>query len=202
MILFNFDFFDTELTKNTIQYLRNDYKEELLEEAHKWNFDGIGFKNKTALVNYIHEKKRIPENYFFVKKVSSRSWRMNEGTIESLYELFIEETPLHIDRERFYKLMLISSELMFSPNEKICFTIMLEDPYIQWTAQGIVDKVKKYNFQKVIKIVKIEESLERHLVHNGKTDALISREVLNGQNLYKIHFTNLIYYMRYFETSP
>lgn len=201
MILFNFDFFKTELTKNAMEYLKDEYKNELLKEGDQWNFNGKGFKNKSSLIKYIYEKKRIPENYFNVEKVTSPSYRINEGTIQLLYELFVRETPLYINRERLYKFMLLSSNLMFIPNAKISFTIMFEDPYKQWTAQEIVDKVKKYHFQEELKVEKIEESFERYLQSTGKSDALVSCEKIEGVNKYKIHFTNFIYYLRHFDSE-
>lgn len=198
MILFNFDFFDSKLVNDTIEYLKEEYKDELLREGSKWKFNGKGFKNKTALVGYIHEKVFVNKNYFQVKKVTSKNYKINKETINSLYKLFMKETPLYIDREKLYKWMLLSSELMFSSNEKICFTIMFEDPYKQWSAQEIVDNVKKYDFQKELKVNKIEESLNRYLGNNEKKATLVLHQNINGVNMYKIHFTNFVYYLRDF----
>lgn len=88
---------------------------------------------------------------------------------------------------------------MFSPNEKICFTIMLENPDKKWTAQEIVDEIKKHSFTEDLKVEKIEESLNRHVVNNDRTNALLSLEIEKRQKLYRIHFTNLVYYVRQFE---
>lgn len=201
MILFNFDFLKSELTKNTIQYLQDEYKEELEMKASQWDFNGIGFKNKTALVNYICEKKFLPKNYFSVKKISSSSYRINEGTIELLYELFKKEAPLFIDRERLYKIMLISSNLMFTPNSKISFTIMFEEPDKKWSANEIIEQVKHHDFKVNLKEEKIEESLERYTKSNEISGALVTCEMVDGVKKYKINFTNFIYYIRHFDTD-
>jgi len=39
--------------------------------------------------------------------MTSPNYKINQGTIESLYTLFITETPLYLDREKVYKLTLV-----------------------------------------------------------------------------------------------
>lgn len=198
LILLNFDFIDNELTKNTIHYLNEEQKEILLNEAELWKFNGTGFKNKTRLQEYMIERGYINKKEL-IKKLSSESRRTNEETIIRLYKLFVKDTPLYIDRERLYKLMLLSSNLMFTPNEKICFTIMFENPYRQWSADEIAKEAKKNNLLK-LNARRIEESLDRHLVGNSKTDALLSSEKKGTTKFYRINFTNFIYYIRYFDS--
>ncbi len=132
------------------------------------------------------------------KKISSSSRRTTIRTVERLNNIFIKEAPIYLDRERLYKLMLLSSNLVFSPNEKICFTIMFEDPRKHWSADELVKKAQENNLLN-LRNNKIEDSLDRHLVNNDKTEALLTCEIKDGVKFYRIQFTNFIYYIRHFE---
>lgn len=197
MILLNDDFIDHELTKNTVNYLTEKEKAFLLKEGERYGFNGKGFKNKTRLKEYLKERAFINEKELSYK-LSSKSRRTNSGTIDRMHELIVKESPIYIDRERLYKLMLLTSNLMFSPNEKICYTIMFEDPYKEWSADKIVGEAQKNNLLDLQKC-KIEKSLDRHLVENDKTDALLRCEVKEGVKFYRIQFTSFIYYIRNFD---
>lgn len=197
MILLNFDFFKNELTENTLSYVKQEFKETLLAEGENIGFNGRGFKNKTMLEEYLFAHKIVYDKEL-IEKMTSKSRRTSEETVKKLYKFFIEETPLYIDRNRLYKLMLLSSNLMFSPNEKICFTIMFDAPYSKWTVNNIME-VAQGNYQLNLIASKIEESLTRHLVSKGNVGALLTYLDLAGEKYYEINFTNFIHYIRYFE---
>lgn len=199
MIFLNFEFIDHELTKNTIKYLTENEKSFLLKEGESRGFNGTGFKNKTRLIEYMEEKAFINKKEL-IKTVSSLSRRTTLETVHKMYKLFIKEAPIYIDRERLYKLMLLSSNLMFLPNEKICFTIMFDNPYKQWSADELVKKAQRNNLLDLRKS-KIEESLDRHLVNNAKTEALLTCDEKDGVKLYQIQFTNFVYYIRHFDPN-
>lgn len=195
MIFLNFEFIDDDLTKNTIAYLNDDSKNHILKEAKQWDFNGIGFKNKTKLIEYLCQNGFFYKNEF-MKDITSKSRRTNKETVQKLFELFIDEAPLYIDRESFYRIMLISSNLMFTPNEKIYFTLMFDNPYKLWTSAEI-EKAAQNHLKNSFK--NIEASLDRHTVSNKKTDSLLVSEIKDDIKYYRIHFTNLIYYIRSFE---
>lgn len=197
MMLLNFDFFKNELTENTLSYVKQEFKETLLAEGENIGFNGRGFKNKTMLEQYLYAE-RIVYDKELIEKLTSKSRRTSEETVKRLYKFFIEETPLYIDRDRLYKLMLLSSNLMFSPNEKICFTIMFEEPYSKWTVNKIME-IAQRDYQLNLIPSKIEESLNRHLVSKGNVEALLTYFDLYDEKYYKINFTNFIHYIRYFE---
>lgn len=196
-MLLNFDFFKNELTENTLSYVKQEFKETLLAEGENIGFNGRGFKNKTMLEQYLYAE-RIVYDKELIEKLTSKSRRTSEETVKRLYKFFIEETPLYIDRDRLYKLMLLSSNLMFSPNEKICFTIMFEEPYSKWTVNKIME-IAQRDYQLNLIPSKIEESLNRHLVSKGNVEALLTYFDLYDEKYYKINFTNFIHYIRYFE---
>lgn len=199
MILINLDFMKHELTKNTLPYLKEKHKEILLNQGDTYDFNGKRFKNKTKLEGYLADKAYVYDKEL-MRNVKSNSRRTTLETVRKLYEVFVEETPLFIDRDRLYKLMLLSSNLMFSPNEKICFTIMFEDPYEVWTADKLVEEAKK-NYRLFLIKYKIEESLDRYLVSKGDVGPLLTCEVIDGIKYYQIQFTNCIYYIRNFDTE-
>lgn len=199
MILLNLDFIDHELKDNTIRYLNEEQKNFLLNEGKKWGFDGKGFSSSAKLKAYIEECGYIDKKAW-IKDIESESRRVNEGTIRSLYKLFNKNTPLYIDTVRLYEMMLVSSSLMFTPNEKIFLTIMLKDPYKHWTVCELSAKAKK-NHSLKLKDIKIEESLDRHIERKGEKDALIISTRDGDTKYYQIHFTNLFYYIRQFENK-
>ncbi|MFT8322805.1 MAG: hypothetical protein ABF649_18195 [Bacillus sp. (in: firmicutes)] len=194
MILLNFDFIYSELMENTIHYLIHEEKTVLVKEGEQWGFNGKGFKNKTRLLEYMCEKGFLHEKEF-IKKLTSPSRRTNHETIKKLYTLFKKETPLFIDTEKLYRLMLLSSNLMFKPNDKICFTIMFENPYEYWTVEQIVQNAKHNNTLPLSK-EKIEQSLNRYV--DGENPILI-RQNSSGGTKYAINFTNFIYYITKFD---
>ena len=194
MILLNFDFIDRELTENTINYLTNEQKAILLKEAEQWDFNGKGFKNKTKLLEYMREKGFLDKKEF-MKKLTSPSRRTNEETVKRLYKLFKKETPLYIDTEKLYRLMLLSSSLMFKPNDKICFTILFENPYEWWTAEQVVQSAKHNNTLPLSK-EKIEQSLNRYV---DSENSLLAHQHKKGEMQYAINFTNFIYYITQFD---
>lgn len=197
LIFLNFDLIDYELTKNTIAYLNDAPKKRLLNEAERWDFNDTGFKNSTKLKEYIYQNAFLNKKEF-IKKTSSPSRRTSKETVKKLYTLFKKETPIYIDTEKLYRMMLLSSNLMFTPNEKIYFTIMYDDPYRQWTAEELITEAQKNHFLK-LSLSKIKESLDRHIVRNGKTGPLLSYEIQRDKKSYRIHFTNFIEYIRCFE---
>lgn len=199
MILLNLDFFKEELTNNTLPYVKDEQKQVLLAEGETRGFNGQGFKSKSKLEEYLIEKTKIYDKEL-IEKITSKSRRTSAETVRKLHEFFKEETPLYIDRERLYKLMLLSSNLMFSPNEKICFTIMFEDPYSEWTVQTIME-VAQMEYQLNLIPSKIEESLNRYLVSKNHVGPLLLSFNKDSEKFYKIHFKNFIYYIRSFDNQ-
>lgn len=197
-ILINFEFLDHELVNHTVNYLTETEKEFLSnkEEARQRGFNGTGFTNKTKLTDYMEERAFIYKKEL-IAKLDSKSRRTNEQTIEKLYKIFIKETPLFIVTERLYRMMLLSSSLMFSPNEKICFTVLFDNPYIPWSAEEI-KRVAEHNNLLTLHVDKIEESLDRHVSTNSKTKALVSCEINGEKKYYRINFTHFIFYIRKF----
>lgn len=115
-----------------------------------------------------------------------------------MYQLFKKDTPLFIDTERLYRMLLLSSNLIFTPNEKICFTVMFENPYKQWSAEEIIKEAKKNNLLK-FRVDKIEESLDRYLEKHCNKESLVTYEITERTRFYRIHFTNFINYIRKFD---
>ncbi|TXC81571.1 hypothetical protein FS935_21955 [Metabacillus litoralis] len=166
----------------------------LVKEGEHWGFNGKGFKNKTKLLEYMCEQGLLHKKEF-IKKLTSSSRRTNDETIKKLYTLFSKETPLYIDTEKIYRLMLLSSNLMLKSNDKICFTIMFENPYEYWTGAQIVQKAK-YNNTLPLSKEKIEQSLNRYV--EGE-NPIIMRQNNAGEMQYAINFTNFIYYITQFD---
>lgn len=75
---------------------------------------------------------------------------------------------------------------------------MFEDPRKHWSADELVKKAQENNLLN-LRNNKIEDSLDRHLVNNDKTEALLTCEIKDGVKFYRIQFTNFIYYIRHFE---
>lgn len=84
---------------------------------------------------------------------------------------------------------------MFRPNEKICFTIMFENPYEYWTVEEIVEKAKHNNSLPLSK-EKIKQSLNRYV--DGQI-AILIRQNSTGEMQYAINFTSFIYYIKKFD---
>ncbi|NRG28235.1 hypothetical protein HRF69_14015 [Bacillus circulans] len=84
---------------------------------------------------------------------------------------------------------------MFKPNDKICFTIMFENPYEYWTAEQIVQNAK-HNNTLLLSKEKIEQSLNRYV--DGENPILIRQNSAGGTK-YVINFTNFIYYITKFD---
>ncbi|ANU17141.1 hypothetical protein BBI11_08985 [Planococcus maritimus] len=195
MILLNFDFIYSELMENTIHYLINEEeKKSLVNEGEQRGFNGRGFKNKTRLLEYMYEKGFLNEKEF-IKKIESSSRRTNHETIKKLYTLFKKDTPLFIDTEKLYRLMLLSSNLMFKPNDKICFTIILANPYEYWTAEQIVQSANHNNTLPLSK-GKIEQRLNCYV--DGENPIIISQNN-TGEMQYALNITNFIYYITQFD---
>lgn len=198
-ILLNSEFIKNELVENTICYLNDEEKSFLLKEGEEWYFNGTGFKNITKLKHYIQNRTFINEKEL-IMNIDSPSRRTNPNTIEKLYTLFKKDTPIFIDTEKLYKMLLLSSNSIFSPNEKICFTIMFENPYKAWSAKEIIKEAQK-NISLELSIDKIEESLNRYLEKDGRKGALVSYEIKANTNFYRINFTNFIFYIQEFYKS-
>lgn len=194
MILLNFDFIYSELMKNTMPYLLNGKKEALVKKGELWGFNGKGFKNQARLLEYMYEEGFLNEKEF-IKKLTSPSRRTNHETVEKLHALFKKETPLFINTEKVHRLMLLSSNLMFKPNDKIFFTTILANPYKYWTAEQIVQSAIQNNPLPLSK-GKIEQRLNCYV--NGENPIIISRNIA-GEMQYAINFTNFIYYIKKFD---
>lgn len=195
MIFLNLAFIKGELTQNTIEYLNEGFKSKLFEPDSDIGFNGVGFKNFDKLKDFLNNEVKSYDKNFLE---SGGSRRVNAQTIENLYKAFKSDTPLYVDTDKLYRLMLLSSNLVFTPNEKIFLTVMFENPYEVWNAEEIVQYAKE-SYDLDLNKSKVEETLDRHIEKNKEIEVFVISSVQNGIKYYQIHFTNLIVYIRNFE---
>lgn len=204
--IFNKAFAETELCTHLDRYVTVEGWKKLnkYKETGEVEFQGnsISF---TELQNFLGLEFGWKDGKNFSKFWVSegRSMRnFNAYQKDTMDEYFDKaRAPLYLDQEEFQKRLLLSSQLLFYSNEKICLSVMVEREHIGkwWNAGEIIKECGKYGNTDRFRVDKIEECLNRHC-NTNVAPFLYDREELpkvqedGSRYRYRLRLSDLILY--------
>lgn len=204
--IFNKDFAEKELCNHLDRYVTkegweclNKYKETGEVEFENTTISFAELQIFLGLEFGWNDGKNFYK-FWTIKEKLMRNFNRNQKDI--LDEYFDKaKAPLYLDQEDFQKRLLLSSQLLFYSNEKICLCAMVAREHIGtwWNAGMIIEECGKYGNTDRLRVDRIEECLNRHC-NPEYTPFLYDREELTEQKedgsryQYRLRLSDLILY--------